>query len=446
MSSNNSSTALNSAVRPIKSRATVSIDKDIAKLNERYAFVIVGSKAKIVDEYGNHTNFMDQRAFVAKYANIPSNNTTLGDYWLSHPDRRQYLNGVVFDPSNNEAEGQYNLWKGFSVEPDSTASCHSFLWHLEHIICSGDQDCYEYVLNWLALLVQRPHQLPGTAICLLSLPGTGKGLWMQYLSKIIDRHYVHLTSTDQLTGRFTGHLETAVLVFADEVYAIGDRKALGQMKTLITEPTRMIERKGIDAFQVNNCAHIVMASNDEKAIAAEVGDRRYFILDVSALKQGDRDYFTDLLTEMNNRGPNALISHLMDRDITNFNPGKFPITKARVNQQLQHLKPIERWLHEELSDGLPVTLRPVFGTTGTLIPKEAVHDKYMAWHKSHYKHSPEAKVQLTKTLQKFGIMATRARGASVPADKQQCYNFPDLPTCRKNFESYLGSSISWPVP
>jgi len=446
MSKNNSISVLNSPNSPIKSGTTVSLDNDIAELNERYAFVSVGSKARIVDEYGNQTNFIEQRAFIAKYANRPSNNTTVGDYWLSHSDRRQYINGVVFDPSNNEAEGQYNLWKGFSAEPDSNASCRRFLWHLLHIICSGDQDCNDYVLDWLGLLVQRPHQLPGTAICLLSPPGTGKGLWMQYLSKIIDRHYIHITSTEQLTGRFTGHLETAVLIFADEVYATGDRKALGQLKTLITEPKRTLERKGIDATQVNNCAHLVMASNDEKAISAEVDDRRYFILGVSALKQGDRDYFKELLDEMDDRGPNALISHLMDRDITNFNPSKFPITNARVNQQLQSLNPIERWLYEELSDGLPVTSHPVFRTKGTLVPKDIVNTKYMAWHKLYYSYSPETKTQLTKTLKKFGIITKRDRGVSVPADQQQCYDFPDLPKCRKSFESYLGSSVSWPVP
>jgi hypothetical protein len=38
--------------------------------------------------------------------------------WLRHPDRRQYIGGVIFDPSGKKAPPDaLNLWQGFAVRP-----------------------------------------------------------------------------------------------------------------------------------------------------------------------------------------------------------------------------------------------------------------------------------------------------------------------------------------
>ncbi len=42
--------------------------------------------------------------------------TPLGNYWLQHPNRRQY-DGIVFDPEEAIDERYYNMWRGFAVEP-----------------------------------------------------------------------------------------------------------------------------------------------------------------------------------------------------------------------------------------------------------------------------------------------------------------------------------------
>jgi hypothetical protein len=39
------------------------------------------------------------------------------DIWLNHPDRRQFINGVMFDRSGTQRSGIYNLWQGFAVTP-----------------------------------------------------------------------------------------------------------------------------------------------------------------------------------------------------------------------------------------------------------------------------------------------------------------------------------------
>lgn len=421
-------------------------DTCIPMLNLRYAFVIVGGKPRVVDEYKNELSFLPKETFVAKYANILISGEKLGEYWWNHPERRQYINGVVFEPSGNCLDGEYNIWRGYPIAPDSTASCLKILWHIQHIICSSDITCYEYVMDWLALMVQHPDKLPGTAICMLSKPGTGKGLFMQYVGRIFDTYYQHVTNTSALTGRFTGHLEKAVLVFADEVSWTSDKNARGQLKTLITEPERLLERKGIDASKVKNCAHIVMASNDRKAIPAELGDRRYFIVEVSDQKVGDHQYFTDLVAEMNSGGPAALLHLLLCRPISNFKPSAFPVTSARIDQILDTLDPVQKWYYEALDNGLKFARGiqvNLANNPGTVVAKDAVYQLYVDWHKINIGYSPESKKALTQVLSGFGVTSTRP---NINGQRPNCYVFPDLSTCRGVFESVIGSSIYWSTP
>src|SRR5262249_3405929 len=43
----------------------------------------------------------------------------LAEWWLHHLERKQYIAGVVFDPSGTASPAHLNLWRGFSVEPKS---------------------------------------------------------------------------------------------------------------------------------------------------------------------------------------------------------------------------------------------------------------------------------------------------------------------------------------
>jgi hypothetical protein len=58
-------------------------------------------------------------AFKQWFANhhAPFGKATLGEYWLSHPQRRQY-DGIDFAPAGTAIrEGCYNLFQGFAVTP-----------------------------------------------------------------------------------------------------------------------------------------------------------------------------------------------------------------------------------------------------------------------------------------------------------------------------------------
>jgi hypothetical protein len=42
---------------------------------------------------------------------------TAAQWWLSHANRRQYLGGVVCDPTGTAPGNYWNLWSAFGVKP-----------------------------------------------------------------------------------------------------------------------------------------------------------------------------------------------------------------------------------------------------------------------------------------------------------------------------------------
>lgn len=423
-------------------------DLCVAELNKRYAVVNFGSQVMIADEFNETHPFVNEGTFHGLYANVM---VQVGKgwkpttrYWFSHPDRRQYLKGMVFDPGGSPPLGFYNLWKGFAVEADPQGSCDLFLEHVREVICKGDADCYEYVLNWLALMIQRPGVLPGVALCLLSGQGTGKGEFVKYLGKIVGRYLKQLTDRDQLFGRFTDHLDDALLVFADEMHWGGNKNETGRLKVLITEETRESERKYGAVMKVKNCIHLIVASNEEWAVPAEVDDRRFFVLEVSEHRVGDFAYFERLAGERDNGGPEALLAFLETRDISTFNPRSFPRTRARLSQQLASMKPIDGWLHDlAASATLP---RSVVGDVefwSQRVPKEELFQAYKAWrNESKVQGAAESKTAFTKALARFGFVTTKMQHP-FGSRRVQAYDVPTIGVLRATFDQLLGYPTDW---
>jgi hypothetical protein len=146
------------------------------------------------------------------------------------------------------------------------------------------------------------------------------------------------------------------MLFADECFFAGDRSHAGILKALATEKSLMIEPKGFPAFPVPNYLHIFMASNNDWVVPASLLSRRFFVLDVLPLHQGDRAYFNALWRQMEHEGGLAAMLHdLLKRDLGDWHPRQIIRTPALRDQQLlslDSLDPHDAWWLTLLSDGL----------------------------------------------------------------------------------------------
>ena len=169
---------------------------------------------------------------------------TKAQLWLKSPDRRTYKN-IVFNPRiAGHYDNNFNIWKGFAVQPIK-GDCSLFWDHVQQIICAGKEPHYVYIRKWLAHLIQNPWII-ATAIVLRGKQGTGKGTFVEAIGKLLGSHYAPLANLDQILGRFNSHLKNAILVLADEAIWGGNKREIGALKALITEPKMFIEGKGKD--------------------------------------------------------------------------------------------------------------------------------------------------------------------------------------------------------
>ncbi len=337
------------AIRQIERAHEFVVSPYLRDMNEKHAVIgNLGGKCRVIEEVYDESARRQQltkQSFADccnRYMNVLVEAGTkqdgtpvykpLGKWWLEHPLRRQY-DRLAFSPGKNLGPDVYNLWRGFAVEP-AAGDCTLFLEHCRDVICGGDEDYYRYLLGWLARAVQSPDRPGETAVVLRGRQGTGKTLFAELFGELFGRHYLAVTDAKHLTGSFNAHLRDCVVLFGDEAFNVGDRGHEQKLKTLVTSSLLTYEAKGVDSEAGPNYVHLIAASNAEWVVPADLDDRRFFVLDVSAHRAGDRQYFAALVRETRREGgAAALLKFLLEYDLSGFEVRDVPKTGALRDQQ-----------------------------------------------------------------------------------------------------------------
>lgn len=347
----------------------------LRELSGRYAYVAVG-QGKVWDDV--QTTFLSKSAFLDLHVN-PEFETgqvrggepvmeSIGRSWWQWPQRPSFA-GIDFAPPGARPlpKDVMNLWHGWAVEPTdddletARLGCSRFLDHVHGVVCAGDDACFEWVVAWMAHLVQRPYEKPKTAIVMRSDEGTGKGIFASALVDLAGQHGIHVGQSKQLTGQFTQHLANKLVLFADEVTWGGARQEGSVLKYLVSENKMMVEPKGVDAFQAASYLRTMIAGNGGWVVPAGNSARRYMVLDVDESRTDDEAYFLRILDELYDRssggelvpgdGMRALLRYLQLLDPATLpNPRRIIKTEALLSQKIEGLDAVEAWLYDSLKE------------------------------------------------------------------------------------------------
>jgi hypothetical protein len=339
-------------------------EEHIERLNKDYFVTKYGSDVLVCsierDETGRRAAvYYSFQAFERLYSNVSvwrnGKAIKLGKFWLEHPNRRQYA-GISFVPNGPDVlPGNIkNLWLGFAVNPQK-GNCDLILRHIHEVLANGNDAYADYILNYLAWTVQNPDKQAEVALIFKGSEGTGKGLLGRLIMDFFGSAAMHISSSRHLVGNFNAHLDGTVMLFADEAFWAGDKAARGTFFALITEPFITIERKGIDAKQVINRLHIVMATNEDWVVPAEYDSRRYAVFEVSDKYKQKSKYFKPIYEQIDQGGREAFLFDLLNREIGDFHPRQIVKTAAFRNQVIQSLGPLETFWLQLIEEGhIPV--------------------------------------------------------------------------------------------
>ena len=258
--------------------------------------------------------------------------------WCEWIDRRE-VRAIGFDPRENSNKDLFNLWNGFNISKEDAdqydeEDAKPILDHIKSIWCKGDEDAYNYVIDYFSNIIQKPHVKTGVLLALKSKQGAGKGIVLDYLAKIIgDAHYAQNSNANFLFGDFNGQLEGKILVNLDEAFWGGDKKLEGVVKNKITETRQTINKKNKENYMIDDYANYIITTNNDWFAGTTEDDRRHFCLECdnkyASISTKEKDEYFRPIYE----SPcEAFAKVLYNRDITNFKPRQFKKTDVLQGQ------------------------------------------------------------------------------------------------------------------
>jgi Family of unknown function (DUF5906) len=326
-------------------------DFDLKRLNSKHAVLPIGGKTRVVkfgelSEFpGRETIVMTQTIddFVAlnnKYRHFFLNKKgetetiPMGSYWIGNWKRRQYDGGMAFMPHHDGDVGdRLNLWRGFGIKPVK-GDCSKFLDFMLTIVCSGNQEHFDYLVKREATIIQKRIRTEVALGLKTKEEGCGKGFYENSMRRLLGTHAMALSKPEHIIGKFNPHLETLLRLTADEALFVGDPKHRNALFNLITEPTLTIEPKGCGVYDAASYLNTTALSNSDHFLPVSDTSRRFFIPTFSAARMRDFGYFAGLQKELDNGGYEALLHYLQHEvDLTGFNVRDVPQTEGLRQQR-----------------------------------------------------------------------------------------------------------------
>ena len=464
-------------------------EAEIRKINEEYAVVMIGGKCRILKEIFDpifdrpDVAFLSIPDFKNYFANkkVPNpnegrgqpKNISISKVWLESPLRKEYK-GIIFNPGKDIPD-YYNLWKGLAVEPQK-GTWSFFREHIYRVVSNRNKVIGDWILAWMARIVQDPGgERPGKAIVLKGGQGTGKGLFAREFGKIFGSHFLHISHQNRITGNFNYHLKNALLVFGDEVLWGGDKKSGGPLKSLVTEPSIVVEPKGLESFQIKNHINLILASNNEWVIPADIDDRRFLVLEVSEKEKQNRKYFDRIYKQMDNGGREAMLYDLLKSDNSDVDLRKAPKTKALFEQKLQSMTPVQQFWYERLREGTSISnqrnwfkpnrfeydsdpqalinckyadpnlIKKYQSKWCDMIVTEILYEEYKQFIKSVGKRDYMSSNHFTRKLRKIcpNIPESMPKRKKSDGSIVRVLRIPLLEECRRQFETIARCEIDW---
>ncbi len=412
-------------------------EKVIEEMNKKYAIIHTNSTYVLIEKEENAfvlDSFNSLRNLHANdfFKDSEGKTKNKAAFWLKHANRRSYKN-LIFDPIRpGHYEGNYNIFSGFAIKPQQ-GNCSLYWEHVKNIICNGNESYFSYVKKWMAAVIQKPNLL-ATALVLRGLQGTGKNKFVEYFGKIFGNYFLTINSLKHIVGRFNSHLQYAYLVLANEAIWGGDKREIGALKAIITDPWIFIEPKGKDGFQIKNCRHLIVCSNEDWAVPMDLDDRRFFVLDVSSKHKEDIQYFKALHNQMSNGGVEALLYDLLNEDLNNFDPRIMPLNDSGFDIKIKSSSSSERYIYEALKAG---SWELSYG-----VPVGAFGDKACQTLQNHYRGwcddeglKKQCSAEFGKTLNKL-IPSVKKVRPTIEGARIWTYCFLPLEKCRLEFQRF----------
>ena len=355
------------------------------------------------------------------------------DKWMDDLNKRKYKK-MVFDPQYIDSNN-YNMFKGFNyplIDEKIDDEFH-FIKLIKHIcndnkIIYNDVEYYEYeyVINWIAHIIQKPYIKTNVAIVLFSnIKGIGKNFITNVIFKLLNPYCAILTSIEDITNKFNSNLTNKLFITGDEITCRAS-KLNDNLKNIITRNSCNLERKGIDPIMVSDYSNYFFTTNNENAFKIEQGDRRMFMVRCNN-DLLSKEFFTQYYNDYNNDNIMArLFNYLYQLDITKFNIGYDRVPETLFKKELENETKASyiQYLYKDCDN--ICSFNKVFGKDGIFIKANKLYD-------DSKDYSRKNKISSTYSITEFGLYLKKIKLLKIKKKDAYYYNLISL----KEFKKFL---------
>lgn len=271
---------------------------------------------------------------------IKLNTVPTATAWLKW-GHRNVLKEMTFAPGYDRItpDGKLNTWNGWGYEePKRGPQAKAYTDLLDHIFGKEDPGARRWFEQWAAYPLQNPGaKLKSACLVWGVTEGSGKTLLGSCIMAMYGEHGTEVTDTDLEDLRFEWAQRKA-FVLADDITGQDNRKHYNKLKTMVTQTTMRINPKFIPSYRVPDVINYYFTSNDPDALFLSQGDRRYFVWEAMCgkLPVELRQRVLGMLNPV--EGRNALAYHLLNVDLTGFDPGADAYQTDAKEEMKMHVK------------------------------------------------------------------------------------------------------------
>ncbi|KAA6385123.1 MAG: hypothetical protein EZS28_019349 [Streblomastix strix] len=275
----------------------------------------------------------------------------------------------------------FSIFQGYKYKRLDTIDYECLQMYIDLIketIAAGDERVYEYILNWIAWMIQNPGKKSRASIVLQGRQGIGKNRFTDVISELTNRYSCpNITNIDEFTGNFNSIVENKMFAVLNEMRNYDSKKCVATvMKSIISDESIRINEKNQPRRTAENVMNIIYVSNADSPVQLDTDDRRHLICACKTVHQvtedhkEDVDYFNQLSQSYTQEFYENLMTFFMNRDISQFNPTIIPMTDAKkqlINVSRSIVDDIIIEHYQQFKQGIPVALVNQFKPTNWLL-------------------------------------------------------------------------------
>jgi len=269
----------------------------------------------------------------------------------------------IFSPSKSKYvsfnQTQYlNTFKTYIPKTENN-ECEPFLELMSRMFPVDTER--KIVTQFIAHALRHPEQRPTYGLLLTGTTSTGKGtLYQSVLAPLLANQVASARSFEQVLGKHSELLNGTLLVILDDIKS-GNANTYIKLKSVMTEPTILINPKYLLEKTVKVYSRIIFNSNEKLPLPIAEDDRRWFAtqpMQHSVSKQETTQFIKTFKEWVNNESNlDAIFNYLMSVDLADFNAYQCEQTPTLLSMMEQSTPSLELVLQDFIDNGNQVFKR-----------------------------------------------------------------------------------------